>query len=46
MTKKLSTHKLQEIRGGGIPTPSWNQLLNSICGFFDGLSGSKNHGHC
>lgn len=44
--KELNTEDLQSIIGGGLPTPSWNQLLNSVCGFLDGWNGKKKAGHC
>ncbi|WP_334352707.1 hypothetical protein [Companilactobacillus sp. HBUAS56257] len=47
--KNLSNGQLKNISGGKISLPvlpTWNQLISSACGFFDGLSGSKNNKHC
>ncbi|WP_128836038.1 bacteriocin [Streptococcus sp. DD11] len=46
--KKLDEKELQDINGGSVfpILPNWDQFLNSICGFIDGLNGAKKRGSC
>lgn len=46
--KMLNEKEMEEVVGGSVfPIfPEWSEFLSSICGFFDGISGSRNNGGC
>ncbi|HEL2049156.1 TPA: ComC/BlpC family leader-containing pheromone/bacteriocin [Streptococcus suis] len=50
----LNTETLTQIEGGKgggsftipLPIPKYEELLSSICGFIDGITGRKHKGSC